>query len=69
MATSCVISSLFAEASPGKNLELSLDLRLQYLAYRELKSAIQYYNAVVGFGGGARRGDGRDSGACQPAIL
>ncbi len=37
-----------AEASPGKNLELSLDLRLQYLAYRELKSAIQYYNATSG---------------------
>jgi len=37
-----------AEASPGKNLELSLDLRLQYLAYRELKSAIQYYNAASG---------------------
>ncbi len=37
-----------AEASPGKNLELSLDLRLQYLAYRELKSAIQYYNASSG---------------------
>ena len=37
-----------AEASPGKNIELSLDLRLQYLAYRELKSAIQYYNASSG---------------------
>lgn len=37
-----------AEASPGKNLELSVDLRLQYLAYRELKSAIKYFNAVSG---------------------
>ncbi len=36
------------EASPGQNIELSVDLRLQYLAYRELKSAIQYNNAVSG---------------------
>ena len=28
------------EAEPGRNLDLSLDMRLQYLAYRELKSAI-----------------------------
>ena len=25
---------------PGRDLRLSLDLRIQYLAYRELKSAI-----------------------------
>jgi cell division protein FtsI (penicillin-binding protein 3) len=37
-----------SEADPGKNLELSVDLRVQYLAYRELKSAIQYFNAVSG---------------------
>jgi len=37
-----------AEAQPGKNLELSIDLRIQYLAYRELKSAISYYNAAAG---------------------
>ena len=37
-----------AEAEPGKNLELSVDLRIQYLAYRELKSAISYYNAKAG---------------------
>lgn len=36
------------DAVPGKNLELSIDLRLQYLAYRELKSAINYYGAVSG---------------------
>lgn len=36
------------EAIPGKTLDLSIDLRLQYLAYRELKSAIQYYGAVSG---------------------
>lgn len=37
-----------SEAQPGKNLELSVDLRIQYLAYRELKSAISYYNAEAG---------------------
>ncbi|MCB1644235.1 MAG: penicillin-binding protein 2 [Pseudomonadales bacterium] len=37
-----------AEASPGKNLELSIDLRLQYLAYRELKSAVSGYEAQSG---------------------
>ncbi|MCZ6501776.1 MAG: penicillin-binding transpeptidase domain-containing protein [Gammaproteobacteria bacterium] len=35
-------------AVPGKNLDLSLDLRLQYLAYRELKSAVTHYDAVSG---------------------
>jgi cell division protein FtsI (penicillin-binding protein 3) len=37
-----------SEAQPGKNLELSVDLRIQYLAYRELKSAISYFNAEAG---------------------
>ena len=36
------------DAVPGQNLDLSIDLRLQYLAYRELKSAINYYGAVSG---------------------
>ena len=37
-----------SEAQQGKNLELSVDLRIQYLAYRELKSAISYFNAKAG---------------------
>ena len=37
-----------SEAQPGKNLELSVDLRIQYLAYRELKSAISYFDAKAG---------------------
>lgn len=37
-----------SEAKPGKNLVLSVDLRLQYLAYRELKSAVAHYNAESG---------------------
>ncbi len=37
-----------AEAEPGKSLTLTLDLRLQYLAYRELKSAVQHYQAQSG---------------------
>jgi cell division protein FtsI (penicillin-binding protein 3) len=36
------------DAVPGKTLDLSIDLRIQYLAYRELKSAIQFYGAVSG---------------------
>lgn len=33
---------------PGKDLRTSIDLRIQYLAYRALKSAIQKYNADSG---------------------
>lgn len=36
------------EARPGKPLDLSVDLRLQYLAYRELKSAVSYHRAQSG---------------------
>lgn len=35
-------------ADPGKNLVLSLDWRLQYLAYRELKAAVLRYKARAG---------------------
>lgn len=35
-------------ASPGKNLALSIDLRLQYMAYRELKAAVAQNNAESG---------------------
>jgi len=35
-------------ASPGKNVQLSIDLRLQYLAYRELKAAINRTGAKAG---------------------
>ena len=33
---------------PGKNLELSIDLRIQYLAYRELKAAVANHGAIGG---------------------
>lgn len=36
------------EAKPGQNLTLSLDLRVQYLAYRELKAAVQQHKARSG---------------------
>ena len=36
------------DATPGRNLDLSIDLRLQFLAYRELKSAISHYKATSG---------------------
>ena len=36
------------EAHPGNDLSLSLDLRLQYLAYRELKAAVEAHEARGG---------------------
>ncbi len=33
---------------PGQDVQSSLDIRIQYLAYRELKKAVQEYNAVSG---------------------
>lgn len=35
-------------ASPGKDLMLSIDIRLQHLAYRELKAAMKRYSAKAG---------------------
>ncbi len=35
-------------ARPGKDLNLSIDLRVQYLAYRELKAAVQQHRAKSG---------------------
>ncbi|MBA3732484.1 MAG: penicillin-binding protein 2, partial [Gammaproteobacteria bacterium] len=35
-------------ASPGKDLRLSLDRRIQYLAYRELKAAVTQHHARSG---------------------
>jgi cell division protein FtsI (penicillin-binding protein 3) len=39
---------LIASARPGKTLTTSLDLRLQYLAYRELKRAVAENDALSG---------------------
>lgn len=39
---------LVKSARPGRNLTLSIDLRLQYLAHRELKAAVQRYGAKGG---------------------
>jgi len=36
------------QANPGKDLSLSIDLRIQYLAYRELKAAVQQHRARSG---------------------
>mgnify|MGYP003872973251 FL=1 len=35
-------------ADPGSELRLSIDVRLQYLAYRELKTAVAYHGAKSG---------------------
>ncbi|MCX2780754.1 peptidoglycan D,D-transpeptidase FtsI family protein [Microbulbifer thermotolerans] len=37
------------EARPGRDLRLSIDMRLQYLAYRELKKAVAENDAASGF--------------------
>lgn len=39
---------LLRSEKPGKDLALSIDLRLQYLAYRELKAAMQKFRAASG---------------------
>jgi cell division protein FtsI (penicillin-binding protein 3) len=39
---------LIAEARPGRDLRASIDLRLQYLAYRELKAAVADHRAHSG---------------------
>jgi cell division protein FtsI (penicillin-binding protein 3) len=36
------------EPGPGRDLRISLDLRLQYLAYRELKASVQKHRAKAG---------------------
>lgn len=36
------------DEKPGQNLNLSIDLRLQYLAYRELKAAVKEHRAKSG---------------------
>ena len=45
-----VIDHLELEDAPrdGRNIQLSLDLRLQYMAYRELKAAVAGYGAASG---------------------
>ncbi len=35
-------------AKPGKDIRLSIDIRLQYLAYRELKAAVEKHKARTG---------------------
>lgn len=40
--------SLIADAVPGRDLQLSIDLRLQYIAYRELKAAVRAHDANGG---------------------
>lgn len=39
---------LIRDARPGKDMELSIDLRLQYLAYRELKAVVSAHKARGG---------------------
>lgn len=36
------------EARPGTDINLSIDLRLQYIAYRELLAAVKQYDAIGG---------------------
>lgn len=41
-------AELVRSAEPGKELMLSIDLRLQYMAYKELKKAVEYHKAQAG---------------------
>lgn len=36
------------DADPGEDLQLSIDMRLQYMAYRELKAAVEAHHADAG---------------------
>lgn len=40
--------STLRQPKPGQNLTLSIDRRIQYLAYRELKAGVEKYNAKSG---------------------
>ena len=39
---------LLAAGQPGKDLVLSIDMRMQYVAYRELKAVVQQHHAASG---------------------
>ncbi len=39
---------ILANARPGQDLQLSIDLRMQYVAYRELKAVVQQHQAKSG---------------------
>ena len=39
---------VFAPRSPGQNIALSIDSKIQYLAYRELKQAVEVNKAKAG---------------------
>ena len=52
---------------PGQDLHTSIDLRVQYLAYRELKAAVQANRAQSGAVGRARHRDRRSARDGQPA--
>lgn len=40
--------NVIREPVPGKNLELSIDRRIQYLAYRDLKATVEQFHAQSG---------------------
>jgi cell division protein FtsI (penicillin-binding protein 3) len=54
---------------PGRDLALSLNQHIQYLAYRELNDAVERNQAQGRFGGGAGRKNRRDPGDGQHPQL
>ena len=54
---------------PGRDLVTSIDLRIQYLAYRELKAAMQEYRARAGSVIVDRCRDRRSAGDGEPALV
>ena len=53
----------------GQNIALSIDSKIQYLAYRELKQAMEANKAKAGGDRGAGCTDRRGAGACQSACV
>ena len=60
---------LLAAARPGRDLRTSIDLRIQYLAYRELKAAVSDSARAVGLGRRARPANRRSARDGQSAVV
>ncbi len=60
---------LLREPKPGRDLTLSIDRRIQYMAYRELKSAIIDHHAMSGSMVVLDVHERRNPGDGQPAVV
>ena len=60
---------LVKPAEPGHDLTLTIDRRIQYLAFRELRAHAATHRRQQRFGGGARHRHRRSAGDGQPADV